>query len=302
MEVLTVSNLTKVYDKKAVVDHVSFTFEKGKCIALIGPNGAGKTTILRTLSGLLTPTSGSIRFADNEENGDIRKWIGYLPQHPVFYSWMTGKEFLVYCGQLAYIPKSEAHRRATELLKKVGIDDAADRRISKYSGGMKQRLGIAQAIIHQPKLLMLDEPVSALDPIGRREVLTLMETLKQEMTILFSTHILGDADVISDELLLLHKGKIVESGTMDALREKYQTASIALIFQGDVNVYQAKIDALPCIENSYVDQQVLHVNTTDINQARHDILYAAAIGGWPLTSFTLNRATLEDMFMKVVKK
>lgn len=302
MDVLTVSNLTKVYDKKAVVDQVSFTFQKGKCIALIGPNGAGKTTILRTLSGLLTPTSGSVRFADNKENGDIREWIGYLPQHPVFYTWMTGKEFLIYCGQLAYMPKTDASKRAAELLKKVGIEEAGDQLISKYSGGMRQRLGIAQAIIHQPMLLMLDEPVSSLDPIGRREVLILMETLKKEMTILFSTHILGDADEISDELLLLHKGEIVESGTMDELREKYQTAKIELEFQNNSVSYQAKINALPSVESSYAKEHILHVNTTDVTQARQDILYTASIGNWPLTSFTLSRASLEDMFMKVVSK
>ncbi|MBM7601952.1 ABC-2 type transport system ATP-binding protein [Virgibacillus halotolerans] len=302
MTLLTVSNLTKVYDKKAAVDHVSFTFQKGKCIALIGPNGAGKTTILRTLSGILTPTTGSVTFADNEKNEDIRKWIGYLPQYPVFYSWMTGKEFLVYAAKLAYTPKAEAEKRAVELLKKVGIEEAGDQHISKYSGGMKQRLGIAQATIHKPKLLLLDEPVSSLDPIGRREVLTLMEELKQEMTILFSTHILGDADEVSDELLLLHQGKIVESGTMAELRKKYQTAKIELEFQHDSIPYQAKVNAMASIESSYVDQNMLHVNAIDITQARQDILHVASAENWPLTSFSLNRASLEDMFMKVVKR
>src|SRR5690625_6994561 len=126
------------------------------------------------------------------------------------HGWMNGKEYLIYCAKLTYIKKNKAIKKAENLLQKVGIADAKNKRISTYSGGMKQRLGIAQAIIHEPKLLMLDEPVSALDPIGRREVLTLMEELKQDMTILFSTHILSDADEISDELLLLHEGKIVE--------------------------------------------------------------------------------------------
>src|SRR5699024_4021574 len=153
---------------------------------------------------------------------------------------------------------------------------------SKYSGGMKQRLGIAQAIIHKPKLLMLDEPVSSLDPIGRREVLTLMEELKQEMTILFSTHILGDADEVSDELLLLDKGKIVEAGTMAELRKKYQIAKIELEFQDDSIAYQSKINALSSVENSFVDRNILHVNTTDVLSARQEILHAASSGNWPL--------------------
>lgn len=302
MDLLTVLNLTKKYDSKTVVKNVSFAFQPGKCIALIGPNGAGKTTILKTLTGLLKPTNGTITFADMKKDADIRKFIGYLPQYPVFYDWMTGKEFLIYCAQLALIPKFEAEKRADELLEKVGIKDAGSQRITKYSGGMKQRLGIAQAIIHKPKLLMLDEPVSSLDPIGRREVLTLMEEMKKDMTILFSTHILADADEVSDELLLLNQGKIVESGSMVELRQKYQTDKIELEFQDDSIAYQAKINELPAISNSHLERNGLHVTVTDILQARQEILKAASAENWPLTSFTLNRASLEDMFMKVVKK
>lgn len=302
MDLLTVSNLTKKYDSKTVVNNVSFAFQPGRCIALIGPNGAGKTTILKTLTGLLKPTKGTITFADMKRDADIRKFIGYLPQYPVFYAWMTGKEFLIYCAQLAFIPKYEAEERADELLERVGIQDAGNKRIAKYSGGMKQRLGIAQAIIHKPKLLMLDEPVSSLDPIGRREVLTLMEELKKDMTILFSTHILSDADEVSDELILLNQGKIVESGSMIELRRTYQTDKIELAFQGDSIAYQAEINELSAVANSHLERNVLHVTATDISQARQEILKAASSENWPLTSFTLNQASLEDMFMKVVKK
>src|SRR5699024_9255629 len=196
MALLTVENLSKQYDNSLVVNQTSFQFESGKCVALIGPNGAGKTTTLRMLSGLLKPTSGTITFDDMKQNADIRGNIGYLPQHPVFFKWMTGQEFLIYVGRLANLSKQEADSRAERLLDCVGLTESAKRRIGKYSGGMKQRLGIAQAMIHQPKLLILDEPVSSLDPIGRRDVLTLMEELKKEMTILFSTHVLSDADEV----------------------------------------------------------------------------------------------------------
>lgn len=300
MDLLSVTNLTKKYDSSIVVNNVSFNFQSGRCIALIGPNGAGKTTILRTLAGLLKPTKGTITFAGTKKNDDIRPFIGYLPQYPVFYSWMTGREFLIYSAKLAFVPKPEAEKRADELLNRVGIREAQNQRISKYSGGMKQRLGIAQAIIHKPKLLMLDEPVSSLDPIGRREVLTLMEELKQEMTILFSTHILTDADEVSDELLLLNKGEIVESGSMVELRQKYQTDKIELEFQGESAEYHAKVIALPSVINSYTERSSMHITATDIIQARKEVLAKASKENWPLTSFTLNRASLEDMFMKVV--
>ncbi|SET71062.1 ABC-2 type transport system ATP-binding protein [Oceanobacillus limi] len=301
MALLTVQNLSKKYQNKTAVHNVSFSFPHGKCIALIGPNGAGKTTILRTLAGLLSPTSGTIQFENKKSNTDVRGMIGYLPQYPVFHGWMTGKEFLVYSGELALLPKSEAKHRADELLERIGISkEASKERISRYSGGMKQRLGIAQAIIHKPMLLILDEPVSSLDPIGRREVLTLMEELKQEMSILFSTHILSDADEISDELLLLRQGEIVEAGAMQELRQKYQTAKIEIGFEHSLEDYKGKIEAIPEVNESKIDRDILHVTASDIAIARQKILAAAAKENWPLTTFTINRASLEDMFMKVV--
>lgn len=302
MTLLSVSNLSKSYDGKTAVNNVSFEFQEGKCIALIGPNGAGKTTILRTLAGLLKPSSGSVKFTGMKKNEDIRKYIGYLPQYPHFYPWMTGLEFLMYSGQLAFLSKIDAKRHAEELLEKVGISKAKDKRIGKYSGGMKQRLGIAQAIIHKPKLLMLDEPVSSLDPLGRREVLALMEELKNEMTILFSTHILGDADEVSDELLLLSNGEIVESGSMDELRQKYQTSMIEIEFQENTIFYQERIKELSSITDCFIERNVLKIAATDILAARREVLTAASEENWPLVTFTLNRATLEDMFMKVVGK
>lgn len=298
MTLLTVHHLTKKYKNKTVVNSIEFSFDEKRCIALIGPNGAGKTTTLRMLAGLLKPTTGTITFKGEKANADIRSFIGYLPQYPVFHNWMTGYEFLVYTAQLAGIPKSEAKRRADELLELVGISEAKNTSIAKFSGGMKQRLGIAQAIIHKPKLLMLDEPVSSLDPIGRREVLTLMENLKKELTILFSTHILSDADEISDELILLNNGEIIESGSMKDLREKYQTSSIKLEFQTGMEKYQEKLLSLESVNDSYMSRNILHVSTDNLDEARQEILSLAGKENWPLTSFAIDRASLEDMFMK----
>ncbi|GAA0597902.1 ABC transporter ATP-binding protein [Virgibacillus siamensis] len=300
MSLLTVNELTKRYDDKLAVDHINIQFDPGKCVALIGPNGAGKTTTLRMLSGLIKPTSGKVSFEGMGQHDDIRRLIGYLPQYPIFHTWMTGKEFLIYVGRLAFLSKEEATKRTNELLKLVGLEDAVNKRIGKYSGGMKQRLGIAQAIIHHPKILMLDEPVASLDPIGRRDVLSLLETLKQEMTILFSTHILSDADEVSDELLLLHDGKIVESGSMDDLRQKYQTSEIELAFQDDPVTYQKTLEKLPSIGTCYLNKNMLFVTAENIQQARKEILTSAAREDWPLTSYSIKRTSLEDLFMKAV--
>lgn len=301
MKLLSINHLSKRYKEVFAVNDVSFSLNRDKCIALIGPNGAGKTTILRMIAGTLKPTSGQISFVGQNKVIDRRELIGYLPQHPVFPGWMTGQEFLVYSGRLAHLSKQEALNRAERLLKKVGIDDARNRRIVQYSGGMKQRLGIAQAMIHQPKLLMLDEPVSALDPLGRRDVLTLMEQLKEEMTILFSTHILADADEVSDELLLLHQGELVEKGSLENLRNKYETTAIELEFSGKSDLFLPMIEQLSSVQSLTMKRQSIHLIVNNIQIARRELLDLIVKNDWPLMNFQINRASLEDMFMKVVR-
>ncbi len=301
MSVIQVKDLKKSFNGDEVVKGLTFDLTPGNCVALLGPNGAGKTTTIRMLSGLLKPTKGSIEFEGAGNKQDIRSLIGYLPQYPVFHNWMSGKEFLVYVGQLAFLSKTEASKRADELLEKVGIFDARNHRVGKYSGGMKQRLGIAQAMIHQPKLLMLDEPVSSLDPIGRREVLTLMEELKKQTTILFSTHILGDAEEVSDDLLLMHKGEIVEAGSIEALREKHQTAKLQMVFRGGNKAFIEPIKQLSSVNDCYEEKAELHILIDDLEKARQEILTEALANNWAITKFELSRTTLEDLFMKVVK-
>ncbi|MCJ0933200.1 ABC transporter ATP-binding protein [Virgibacillus halodenitrificans] len=300
MNLLTVKNLSKKYRDTYAVKDVEFAFPSQTCIALLGPNGAGKTTILRILAGLLKPTSGEIIFNEHEQRKDFRSDIGYLPQHPVFHEWMTGNEFLIHSGRLALLSKEEAAKRANQLLDKVGISEAKNRQIAGYSGGMKQRLGIAQAIIHKPKLLLLDEPVSSLDPIGRREILNLMQQLKKEMCLLFSTHILTDAEEISDELLLLNRGKLFESGKLSDLRQKYQTATIDIEFKDNSTAYLEKLLRIPSIINGYKEQNTIRLTAEDISKARKDILIKAVHEEWPLEYFSINKASLEELFIKVV--
>ncbi|MCZ0702844.1 ABC-2 type transport system ATP-binding protein [Natronobacillus azotifigens] len=297
-----VQNLTKKFDRTAVVKDISFSLEKGNCVALLGANGAGKTTTLRMLSGLLKPNGGSITFEGAEPGADIRSYIGYLPQYPVFHSWMTGKEFLVYVGQLAHLTKQEATERAEYYLERVGIANVGNQKVGKYSGGMKQRLGIAQAMIHKPKMIMLDEPVSSLDPIGRREVLTLMEELKEDTTVLFSTHILTDAEEISDALLVMHHGEILEQGSLASLRDKYQSAKIELAFKTFEEEQLEALKALPGIGEVTANRDGIICLVDDTEQARQAILTKVTQENWALTDFSVSKTTLEDMFMEVVNK
>lgn len=300
MAVVTARNLSKVFDKREVVRNLDFDLEKGNCIGLLGPNGAGKTTTLRMLSGLLKPTNGMITFESLAWGSDFRRKIGYLPQHPVFYNWMTGREFLEYAARLAYIPKQEAAERAEVYLEKVGLKDAVHKRIGKYSGGMKQRLGIAQAVIHQPELLILDEPVSSLDPIGRREVLNLMKQLKAETTILFSTHILNDAEEVSDELLLMADGVIVEKGSLADLQQKYQTSQIELTFKEHPETIYKRIQQFEGIKEIYMEGWAIKLTAEDAEMTRKLLLQHAAMEDWPLVKFEMSKMKLEDLFMRVV--
>ena len=302
MSLIQIKGLKKSFQGNEVIKGLDFKLEKGKCIALLGPNGAGKTTTLRMLSGLMKPTEGSISFSEAKKDGDIRHLIGYLPQFPVFYDWMSGFEFLQYVAKLAGLTSKEAKERSLELLELVGISDAKNRRVEKYSGGMKQRLGIAQAIIHRPQLVMLDEPVSALDPFGRREVLELLERLKKETTILFSTHILNDAEEVCDEILFLHTGEIVESGTMDELRERHQQAKIELIFSRKTEEMESTFRNHSLTKSILIDGNRISVFVTNVESARKEFLKLISEKDWLLDKFEMSSMTLEDVFMKVVGK
>jgi ABC-2 type transport system ATP-binding protein len=302
MSLIHINGLKKSFQGNEVIKGLDFNLEKGKCIALLGPNGAGKTTTLRMLSGLMKPTKGSITFSDAKKDGDIRHLIGYLPQFPVFYDWMSGIEFLQYVGKLSGLTNTEAKERSLELLELVGISDAKNRNVGKYSGGMKQRLGIAQAIIHRPQLVMLDEPVSALDPFGRREVLELLEGLKKETTILFSTHILNDAEEVCDEILFLHNGEIVESGTMEDLRERHQQAKIDLIFRKKTAEMENTFKNHNVTQSILADGNRISVFVTNVELARKEFLKLIFEKDWQLDKFEISSMTLEDVFMKVVGK
>ncbi|MGA9224784.1 MAG: ABC transporter ATP-binding protein [Mesobacillus sp.] len=302
MALIHVENLEKSFKDIKVIKGLNFELEAGKCVALIGANGAGKTTTLKMLSGLLKPSHGSICFEGVKKRDDIRKLIGYLPQHPVFYDWMTASEFLEYAGKLSGLSTMEAKQRSYELLELVGISDARNKRISKYSGGMKQRLGIAQAVIHRPKLIMLDEPVSALDPFGRREVLELLEKLKDEATVLFSTHILNDAEEVCESIIFLHKGQIIESGTMNEFREKYQQSKIDLVFQESPEVYLNALTDHPEVISIQVEGYKASILVNDLNAVKGLVLNMAVQGDWPLYKYEISSITLEDVFMKVVGK
>ncbi|MCA1058486.1 ABC transporter ATP-binding protein [Rossellomorea aquimaris] len=299
MIVLEVAYLEKRYRNYAV-KNISFGLKEGACTALLGPNGAGKTTTLNMLAGLLRPTGGSIRTTSSSD--DIREIIGYLPQYPAFFEWMTGNEFLVFSGEISGLSKGDSRQRADELISMVGLQEGKDRRVGHYSGGMKQRLGIAQALIHKPKLLILDEPVSALDPFGRREVLELLKTLKKETTILFSTHILNDAEQICDEVLFLHKGELIEDGPIEEVKARHHRLKMKLHFNEDSKKFVHFLKVKDWMHNIVSDGNQISFNVTDLERDRSRIFSMISENGWGVTKFETSEQSLEEVFMEVMNR
>ncbi|WP_404332418.1 ATP-binding cassette domain-containing protein [Mesobacillus maritimus] len=301
MKMVEVKSLTKAFSNHMAVKDLSFKIEEGRCVALLGPNGAGKTTTLEMLAGLQKPTKGTISFLDAKK-GDYREQIGYLSQQPVFFPWMNAVEFLLFMGELSGLSKAEAMNRAHEMLEVVGLADSKKRRIGGYSGGMKQRLGIAQAMIHEPKLLMLDEPVSALDPVGRREVLEMMKKLKEKMTILFSTHILHDAEEICDDVIMIHDGELAITGSLPELRRKHQEDVIMISAEENLEGWIQSIEAWDVVSKVVLKDGTMEIFVKDVTEGRSKLLAEITEKEIPVTSFTVGHTTLEDLFMKVVGK
>jgi ABC-2 type transport system ATP-binding protein len=206
---LVIDRLSKQYKNKIAVDGISLTLQKG-VYGLLGANGAGKTTLMRMICGILKPTSGTISFDGmdvTEEN--YRSILGYLPQDFGYYPEFTGEDFLLYMAALKGIAKLQAKRRAAELLQMVSLQDVAKKKIKTYSGGMKQRLGIAQALLNHPKLLILDEPTAGLDPKERVRFRNLIESLGNESIVLLSTHIVSDIEHIADRVIMIRDGQLI---------------------------------------------------------------------------------------------
>jgi len=220
---------------KRALHPLHLTVEDGEIFGFLGPNGAGKTTTLKLLMGLVFPTSGSARILGHEwTDPQVKAQIGFLPEQPYFYDHLTAHELLEYYGQLSGVPAKDRKRRVEEVLQRVGLRDIRGVQLRKFSKGMLQRVGIGQAILHDPKLVFFDEPMSGLDPMGRREVRDLMEQLKNTgKTVFFSTHILSDAEALCDRVAIIHHGELRGVGRVADLTSTVQ-GKVEVIWQGTV--------------------------------------------------------------------
>ena len=242
MDILTLSNVSKSFGGRSVVNDVSFSVPEHTVFGFIGQNGAGKTTTMKMILGLLRMDQGEIKVLDKRVTfgqNQTNQYIGYLPDVPEYYNYMTPTEYLMMCGKITGIPDKELKERVAQVLELVGLL-SANKRIHGFSRGMKQRLGIAQALLNRPRLLICDEPTSALDPIGRKEILDILSAVKEHTTVIFSTHILSDVERICDRIAFLHNGKIALCGALEEIKSAYKGSDIEIEFYNEADARRFK--------------------------------------------------------------
>lgn len=296
MDMLTLSHIAKRFGEKQVLRDVSFSVPEHTVFGFVGQNGAGKTTTMKLILGLLTSDSGEItvngmpvRYGNTETN----RFVGYLPDVPEFYPYMTPREYLCFCGEITGMPAKEIRMRSEELLCLVGLEKE-NRRIKGFSRGMKQRLGIAQALFGRPRLLICDEPTSALDPAGRKELLDILVNAKEQTTVLFSTHILSDVEHICEKIAFLHDGRIVLQGSLEEVRTIKKTAATELETERPEDV-QMLLSVFPFLKatgrNSLLLEDVGHLP---------DVLRFLADKRMPVVRIERQETSLEELFMEVI--
>ena len=306
---ISTAGLTKHYPGVRALTDLTIDVPAGSIYGFLGPNGAGKSTTIKLLAGLTRPTSGNAAVAGIpiQAGAAYRREVGYLAQEPRFYDWMTGRETLGFVSAL-YPPEQRATAadiRAT--LARVGLADAADRRTSEYSGGMRQRLGIAQALVGRPAVLLLDEPVSSLDPIGRREVLELMAELKGETTVFYSTHILDDVQRVSDHVAILDAGRLVRAQSTSDLLASFDRDQLRVVLGGAVDATAVAMASLPGVIGVELAERTGDIRSFTV---RVDPAAAASVQA-AITAFAaerrltvienhLVRLGLEDAFLRLV--
>jgi ABC-2 type transport system ATP-binding protein len=279
---------------RAVVD-LSFEVRAGEIFGLLGPNGAGKTTTLKMLLGFVKPTSGHA-FIAGERVGTVasRRKLGYLPENPALYEFLRGDEYLVFAGRLCGLSRVEARRRAADLLARVGLEGRADRPIRKFSKGMVQRLALAQALIGDPSIVVLDEPMSGLDPIGRKDVRDLILKIREEgRTVLFSTHILSDVEAICDRVGILVEGRLTDCGALgDLVAPGARAVELVVENAAPVLVEQLQQDGAGVLRRD----RTTVLTFPDESRARA-ALSAAISSGATVVSLTPHRRSLEELFV-----
>ena len=312
-DVIETHGLTKVYDDVVALEDLDLQVPKHAIFGFLGPNGAGKTTTMKLLLNLIKPTrGGGTIFGEDivRDSVEIRSRIGYLPQDPRFYEHLTARQTLDFTAKFFFKgPQAEIDRRVAEMLALVGLSDKADRPVGGFSGGERQRLGIAQAQVNYPDLLILDEPAASLDPLGRRDVLDVMARLRKHTTIFYSTHILDDVQRVSDTVAILNRGRLVTAGPIESLLTGSGAVVFTVAFRGDAarargrladRAWIDEIHALPGAASNGATRW--RVAVTDPEAAEVNLLRALlADPDVAVTDFRRQSYELEDIFVELVE-
>ena len=309
--VIEIDGLTKDYEvgllkKRRVraLDHLSLTIRRGEIFGFLGPNGAGKTTTLKLLMRLIYPTAGTARILGQPiDDVATHARIGYLPENPYFYDYLSGRELLEYTGALFSLNKQQARLRAAELLNLVGLDgERADRQLRKYSKGMLQRIGIAQALVNDPEIVFMDEPMSGLDPIGRREIRDLLLGLRrQNKTIFFSSHILSDVETLCDRAAIMTNGKLRRCGTVEELTAQDETTLEIVAVGADLATFNAQRQAIASLQSLSSTPNGIQILINDEADIERTLALIRQCNGH-LISINPKRRTLEDIFASTEPK
>lgn len=312
VNMIEVSNVTKKYGNHLAVDNLSFHVEKGQIYGFLGPNGAGKSTTMNMITGYLAATEGSITINGRDvgkEPEEAKKSIGYLPEQPPLYVEMTVEEYLAFAAELKKVPKKERKQQIAEVMEMTHITEMSQRLIKNLSKGYRQRVGLAQAILGYPEVIILDEPTVGLDPKQIIEIRDLIQGLRQKHTVILSSHILSEVSAVCDHIMIIAHGKLVASDTPEGL-QRLMSGSMELLLtvKGEAEPVRSiinvlpnveAVETLPCEEEGMVKVRILSKENTD---TRQEVFYALAEARMPIMEMTHAEKSLEDIFLELTEE
>ena len=301
---ITVSNLTRTYGQQRAVDDISFRVKAGEILGFLGPNGAGKTTTMRAITSCIFPTEGKITIGDldvHEDTDEVKKHIGYLPENNPLYQEMFVLDYLRFVSGMRNIPKPEIDKRILEMVHICGLQAEKHKKIQELSKGFRQRVGLAQALIHNPPVLILDEPTSGLDPNQIIEIRELIKRIGKAKTVILSSHILAEVEATCDRIMIIHKGKLVADGTPEELRKRSKGAELLRlkIEDGEKNSIFQSLKQLPGV--SLLENENDHfILQSDESRSIARLVFKLCVdNGWVLTELTPVQTKLEDVFREL---
>ncbi len=304
---VVIEGMTKTYGTQKAVDDISFRVKTGEVLGFLGPNGAGKTTTMKAITSFLVPDKGKI-FIGNipvlEKPLEAKKHIGYLPENNPLYEDMPVIDYLRFCAEIERVPKEKIDDKIREVIRTCGITKEKHKKIGELSKGYKQRVGLAQALIHDPEILILDEPTTGLDPNQIVEIRELIRNIGKEKTVILSSHILAEVEATCDRILIINKGKIVADGTVEELRKQAQGNEILKVSveDGDINEIFKALQSLETVDSvDFIDKnnQTFEVRSKTGKSSRRAVFKLCVEKGWTLTQLTFIETRLEDVFREL---